>query len=337
MTNKKKHATTIRDIAKLADVSYQTVSLVINGKPGVSDKTRKRIMSLLEEMDYRPNLVAQMLTTNRSNTIQLIIVDVTYGGRLAESTKNMARAAREDGYNLLVADTNFNELPGALENAAARLIDGIVLYAPRLKISDQELMELCHGIPLVRRDYVPGSRIAWVGFDQAYATRLATEHLIGLGHQQIACIPPSSEILNGYWRHTTWKNVLYENGLQPGPSFEGDYSIGSGYHAANQIIATGQPFTAIVVGTDYMAMGALRALREHGIRVPHDVSVVGMDNQEVAAYTDPPLTTVDFRFSKQDELVVKYLLELINDPQMETHQRVLMADLILRESTRPIM
>lgn len=335
MTTKKK-TITIRDIAKLANVSYQTVSLVINGKPGVSEKTRKQILRLMDEMDYRPNRAAQMLTTNRSNTLELIIVDVIYGGRLADSTKNMAHTAREAGYSLLVSETTSSELADALENAASRLVDGIVLYAPRLRINDDDLLTMCNGIPLVRRDYIPGSRLAWVGFDQVYATRLAVEHLINLGHRQIACIPPEPELINGYWRFNTFKNVLHEHGLEPGPSFAGDYSMGSGYQAAHQIVATGKPFTALVTGTDNMAMGAIRALREHGVRIPDDVSVVGFDNTELATYMEPPLTTVDFKFSKQDELVVKYLSELISDPQLELHQRVLMSDLVVRQSTRQL-
>jgi len=157
-----------------------------------------------------------------------------------------------------------------------------------------------------------------------------------LGHRQIAAIPPSSELINGYWRYTIWKSVMLENGLEPGISVEGDYSMRSGYDAAQQIIASGQPFTAIVVGSDNMALGALRALSEHGLRVPDDVSIVGYDNTEHSLYTIPALTTIDFKFAKQDELVVKYLLEIIDEPDMELHQRILMPDLIIRESTRAL-
>jgi LacI family transcriptional regulator len=140
--------------------------------------------------------------------------------------------------------------------------------------------------------------------------------------------------VNGYWRALTWERVFKENGIEQGPSFAGDYSMRSGYEAAQEILKTGEPFTALLVGTDYMALGAMRALREQGLRVPDDVSVVGYDNSELSAYIEPPLTTVEFKFSKQDEMAVKYLLELINDPEMELHQRVLMPDLIVRQSTR---
>ncbi len=333
----KKKTPTIRDIAKLANVSYQTVSLVINDKPGVSEKTRKHIHRLMEELDYRPNRAAQMLTTRRSDTLQLIVVDVTYGGRLADSTKNMVTTARQAGYSLLISETSLADLTDAFEDAAAHLMDGVLMYAPRLQIGDDDLLAMANGIPFVRRDFVPGSKLAWVGFDQAYAARLATEHILALGHTQVAAISPSPELLNGYWRHNTWKNVLLEHGLQPGPVAVGDYSMHSGYEAAQSIIASGQPFTAVVVGSDNMALGALRALSEHGLRVPEDVSVIGYDNTEHSRYTTPSLTTIDFRFAKQDELAVKFLIELIHDPQLELHQRVLMSDLIIRESTRALV
>jgi LacI family transcriptional regulator len=333
MTIKKKN-TTIRDIAKLADVSYQTVSLVMNGKPGVSDATRKRILQLMEEMEYRPNRAAQTLNTHRSSIIELITVDVGYGGRLADSTKNMARAAKESGYSFLVAETDYAGLAEALDGAAERYVEGIVLYAPRMRIPDDTLQEMCKGIPLVRRDFVPGSKIPWVGFDQVSATRLAVEHLIELGHRQIAAIPPTSELINGYWRHTTWKNVLHEYDLEPGPFYEGDYSMHSGYVAAQYILESRQPFTALLAGTDNMAIGAMRTFREHGLRIPDDISIVGFDNTEFSAYIEPTLTTVDFKFVKQDEMVVQYLADLIADENMELHHRVLMSDLVVRESAR---
>ena len=333
MTQKKK-AITIRDIAQKANVSYQTVSLVINNKPGVSDNTRKRIMRLMHELDYQPNRAAQMLSTNRSNTIELIIVDVNHPGHLASSTKNMAHTAKETGYSLLISETESSGLGAALDNAVSRLVDGIILYAPKLRITDEELKDLCNGLPFVRRDYVPGSRLAWVAFDQVYATRMAVEHLVELGHKHIAAIPPTSLLINGYWRFNTWKNVLHEYGLEPGPYYEGDYSMRSGYEAAHKIVESSQPFTALMVGTDNMALSALRALREHGLQVPQDISVISFDNAEHSAYTEPPLTTIDFKFAKQDELVVKYLLEIIRDPEIDLHQRILMPDLMIRESTR---
>ncbi len=335
MANVKKHLT-IRDIAKLAGVSYQTVSLVINQKPGVSEKTRREILRLMEENDFRPNRAAQMLTTNRSKTLELIVVDVHYGGRLADSTKNMAHTAKNATYNLLISDASSDELAAAFESCAARLVDGVILYAPKLHMDDADLLRVAQGIPFVRRDFVPGSRLAWVGFDQVFATRLAVEHLLELGHRRIAAIPPTSALHNGYWRHNTMRNVLHEHGLSLAAAVEGDYSMSSGYAAMQQILASGVEFTALITGTDGMALGALRALHASGRRIPDDVSVISFDNSELSLYTEPPLTTVDFEFVKQDELTIRFLLELLANPNMELHHRILTPNLLIRESTRAL-
>lgn len=331
---KQKQPVTLRDVAKLADVSYQTVSLVVNDKPGVSEETRKRIRKLLHQLDYRPNKGAQMLSTNRSRMLELVLVDVHYAGRLADTTKNMANIAKAHDYSLLVSETDAAHLEDAIRSARSRLVDGVIWYAPRLKVSDDDLLRLFDGLPMVRRDYVPDSKLPWVGFDQVYASRTATEHLIGLGHRHIAAIPPELDILNGYWRANTCRAVLLEQGLTPGPVAYGDYSIGSGYKAAQRLLESSETFTAVVVGTDNMALGAMRAFRDHGLSMPADVSIVSFDNTEFAAYLEPPLTTVDFSFKRQDEVAVSYLLELLDNPETAFHQRILTPDLVVRESTR---
>jgi LacI family transcriptional regulator len=332
----KKKKVTIRDVARLAGVSYQTVSRVMNENESVAADTRKRVLQAMHELDFVPSKIAQMLTTNRSNTLELITVDIMHAGRFADSIKNMAVAAGEAGYDLLVTMANSSELGLALEHAAARLIDGVIMYAPSLRIADEKLMELCNGMPLVRRDFAPDSGLAWVGFDQAYATRTAVEYLIQLGHRQIAAVPPSLDLINGQWRYTTWKETLQKYGLEPGPVCEAEYSFRSGYESMKQVIAANKPFTAALVGSDTMALGAMRALREHGLRIPEDVSIISFDNAELAAYTEPPLTTIDFDFSQQDTIAVKYLIEILNDPDMKLHQRILLPGLIVRESTRKL-
>jgi LacI family transcriptional regulator len=330
----KRHTITIRDIAEKANVSYQTVSLVLNNKRGVSEPTRKRILSLMADMGYQPNRAAQMLAANRSHTLETIVVDVRYGGYLAGSTKNMVQTAKQAGYTLLVSETDSAGLAAALSNAAARRVEGVVLYAPRLKLPDDELLRISAGLPLVRRDYSPSSNLPWVGFDQTQATRIALEHLLELGHTRIAAIPPAADLINGYWRTATFRSFLREHGCEPGPSIDGDYSIASGYNAAHRLLDTGDPFTAIMVGTDTMAVGVLAALRERGVRVPDDISLVSFDNSEMAPYLEVPLTTIEFRFAKQDEMAVRYLIELVDNPETDIHHRVLTSSLIVRRSTR---
>lgn len=334
MAQQRKKKATIREVARQAGVSYQTVSRVLNSSENVAEDTRKRVQQAMQVLDFVPSRVAQMLTTNRSRTLELIVVDVVYAGRFADSINNMAMAARAAGYDLLVTTTNAGSLPAVLEHASARLIDGILIYAPSLRMPDAQFLKLTNGIPLVRRDYNPDSRLAWVGFDQVYATRMAVEYLISLGHRQIAAIPPLMELINGEWRYTTWKETLLKHNLEPGPMCPSHYSFSNGYSAMKQILETCQPFTAVLVGSDTMALGALRALREGGLRIPEDVSVVSFDNAELAAFTEPPLTTVDFDFKQQDTMAVTYLLEILANPEMKLYQRILLPELVIRESAR---
>lgn len=336
MAQQKKRKATIREVAQEAGVSYQTVSRVLNASESVAEETRRRVLLAMQMLEFVPSRVAQMLTTNRSHTLGLIVVDVVYAGRFADSINNMAAAAYDAGYDLLVTTTNIEGLNSALENASARLVDGIVIYAPSLRMTDEQLLALASGVPLVRRDYNPHSKLAWVGFDQVYATRMAVEYLIELGHRQIAAIPPSLDLINGEWRYTVWKETLLRYNLEPGPMCESRYSFSNGYASMKQILETSQPFTAVLVGSDTMALGALRALREAGRRIPDDVSVMSFDNAELAAFTEPPLTTIDFDFRQQDTMAVRYLVEILDNPDMKLYQRVLLPDLIIRESTQRI-
>src|SRR5690606_7002002 len=128
------------------------------------------------------------------------------------------------GYSTLYSECTQEDFGATLDKAAARLVDGIILYAPKLQISDDELLAMSHGIPIVRRDYVLDSKLTWVGYSQEHATRLAVQHLIDHGHERIAEITGSLEFINPRLRHETWLNILAAQGLEPGPSYAGDYS-----------------------------------------------------------------------------------------------------------------
>jgi LacI family transcriptional regulator len=330
----RKKKVTIRDVARQAGISYQTVSRVLNDNESVAEDTRKRVLQAMRELDFVPSKIAQMLTTNRSQTLELITVDVMHGGRFAESIRTMAQAAKGANYDLLVTMTEVDKLSTVLGDAAARVIDGVILYAPSLHIADEQLLDVCNGMPVVRRDYVPDSKLAWVGFDQVYATRMAVEYLIGLGHRRIASIPPSLELINGERRYTTWKETLHKHGLEPGPTCSATYTFRGGYDAMSSILATHIPFTAVLVGSDTMALGAMRALRQNGLRIPEDISVISFDNAELASFTEPPLTTIAFDFDQQDTIAVKYLIEILSHPDIKLHPRILLPNLIVRESTQ---
>jgi LacI family transcriptional regulator len=336
MPKSKDKRPTIRDVAREAGVSYGTVSRVINNHPEVAPDTRARVQRVIEKMGYQRNLGAQMLTTHQSNIIEIIVVDVHFGIVLPK----MGQFINEAGYSTLYSECTLANFAPTLDKAAAWLVDGIILYAPKLQIPDDELLAMSHGIPIVRRDYVLDSKLTWVGYSQEHATRLAVQHLIDQGHERIAEITGSLGFINPRLRHDTWLNILTSQGLEPGPSYAGDYStfaraMKTGYEGVCEFLERGESFTAIMTVNDHAAMGALSALHEYGLHVPDDVSIVSFDDDAIASYLIPPLTTVRFDFDIQNKLASQFLLEQINDPNYRHHQHVLIPDLIVRKSVQP--
>jgi LacI family transcriptional regulator len=332
----KENRPTIHDVAREAGVSYQTVSRVLNESPSVAPATRQRVLQIMKKMGYRRNVAAQMLNTNRSYTIQII----NLGGKFPFGVP-LPEAASKAGYSAIYAECTDDTFAQTLDMAAARMVDGIFLYAPKRIIDDKELLDMCHGIPIVRRDYALGSKITWVGYDQVRAAELVVQHLLDLGHRQIAEVTGLLEAINPRFRHETLERMLLSRGLMPagcaaGDYFSHDHAVASGYEGMCQLIESGQPFTAAVMGNDQMAIGALAALHEHGLRVPEDVSVVGFDNSYFSRFLIPPLTTVAFNFNLQSRLAFQFLFELIENPDTPPHQHVLLPELVIRQSTRSL-
>lgn len=337
MTDFKDNRPTIRDVAHEAGVSYQTVSRVLNDQPRVSPTTRERVLRAMKKLGFQRNLAAQMLTTQRSQTIQVITVDGKFPFEIP-----LVDAKHGSAYSAIYSECTSSTLAQTFDTAAARMVEGIFLYAPKLRIEDDDLLEMAHGIPLVRRDFVLWSKkITWVGFDQIQAAQMAVQHLIDLGHRQIAKVTGTLKAINASLRHETWKKTLLENGLEPGPSVAGDYTttknaMQTGYEGMRQLLDGAHLFTAVVVANDLMSIGALHALRERGLRVPEDISLISFDNAAHAQYMAPPLTTIRFDFDLQNRLAFQFLFELITHPDMEPHQHVLLPDLIVRRSTSPL-
>ena len=328
---------TIRDVAREAGVSHQTVSRVLNDHPKVAPKTRAHVLQVMKEMGYERNLAAHMLTTQQSKTIQIITLDADFQLDITQFTQPVKQA----GYSAIVIDSTTENLAKTLDEAAARMVDGIMLYAPRSYMPDDELVAVSHGIPLVRRDYAIDSRLTWIGFDQQYATRLAVQHLIDLGHRRIAHITGALEFINTRLRHDAYVKMMEEYGLEPGPVYVGKYGaqardMRNGYEGISRFLDQGQEFTALLTVNDRNAMGAMRALAEHGLRVPDDVSIVSFDDNPIASYLVPPLTTIHFDFDFQARLGFQFLFEQIGDPKYKHHQHVLIANLVVRQSTRAI-
>jgi DNA-binding LacI/PurR family transcriptional regulator len=328
---------TINDVARRSGVSYQTVSRVINNHPYVAEETRSRVLKVIAELDYRPNKAAKSLVTQRSQTLAVITFGMDYYGP-AQMVINIERAAKHEGYDLIfsnIPETSIDNMRAAMNSLDSWLVDGILAITPVTGITCDEMQELCGAIPLVQIDNRMGSATPSVVVDQQYGSRLVTQHLIDLGHTQFAEIGGPQDWFGAAARHQSWLQTLTDAGLQPGPAIHADWTALGGYNAACQLLEYGATFTALVVANDQMALGAIRAVRERGLRIPEDISITGFDDIPESMFFDPPLTTVRQDFDALGRRGVEYLIQRINDPETPSMQHIINPQLITRASTAP--
>ena len=325
---------TLDDVAARCHVSYQTVSRVVNGSRLVAEKTRARVLKAIAELDYRPNLAARRLATQRSSLIGMIGSHMTYYGP-AQVMVSVEETAKQQGYNLIFAgveQTRESQLLAAIDDLCEHQVDGIVIGV-RFERSVLAVRKHCRAVPFVSVGNPIVKDVPAVVIDQSYGVQLATRHLLELGHKKIACIAGPQDWPAAKERYRAWARIIKAKGLEPGPQVQGDWSTESGYEGAMQLLdPRAAPFTAIVASNDHMALGALRALHAKKIRVPDEISVVGYDDLPESRFFEPPLTTVHHDFVAEGERCVNMLLGLIKRESVESVQ-VLRPELVVREST----
>ncbi|MFB9796395.1 LacI family DNA-binding transcriptional regulator [Arthrobacter citreus] len=282
---------TMEDVARVAGVSHQTVSRVLNDHPNVSPQTKEKVSAAIGALGYRRNAAARSLVTRSSKVIGVIITELEQYGP-ASTLLGLQEAAFRNGYFVSVA--GLRELtPSAVLESVNHLLnqapDGIVVVAP-VQAGVDLFRDLELKIPL---DIVAGG-LAPEG-SQEQAARMAVGHLADLGHRSIAHLAGPEQWMDAQRRASGWRTELQARGLPAAPPMTGDWGAESGYR--NGLAFDAAAHSAVFVANDQMALGFMRALHERGISVPGDVSVVGFDDQPEAAYFLPPLTTVrqDFR------------------------------------------
>lgn len=338
---------TSEEVARLAGVSRATVSRALNGSARVSAEARERVHAAITQLGYEPDVIAQSLVRQRS---QLIAVNLFPEGdelplsHLGQTSlhfylgvlANIEREAISLGYDLLLPSRPRGKFP---ENYVRSLQTRRVAGAIMLHATDSRMRALIHAsVPTVFIDATgQGSYATYVKSDNMDGARQATEHLLSLGHRRIAFLTGQTVDLAGMERLLGCQQALAHAGVAPDPGLvrQSGWNIDEAYEAARTLLAERRDFTAIVAGSDCMAIGILRALTEHGLRVPDNVSLVGFDDIEFAQYTIPPLTTVRQDCVAMGCGAVQRLIAMIEGTG-EASPLILPTQLIVRKSTGPV-
>src|SRR5690242_2388569 len=332
----RKRRPVMSDVARLAGVSHQTVSRVINDSRHVRAETRERVEIAMRQLNYRPNSVARALVTGRSKTLGVVSFDTTLYGP-ASTLYGIERAAHEAGYFITIASLEALDRPSvldAIERLRVQGVDGILVIAPQ-EGGARALMQAPAGVPLVALEAGPRDVVPLASVDQVAGAQLATEHLLGLGHATVWHIAGPAGWPEAEDRVRGWRGALEAAGAAVPPPLPGDWSARAGYELTQGLL--GEPeVTALFVANDQMALGALRALHEAGRRVPRDVSVVGFDDIPEAPYLLPPLTTVRQDFAELGRHSLALLVEQISTGARRGEQLRFAPSLIVRGSTTAV-
>jgi DNA-binding LacI/PurR family transcriptional regulator len=321
------------DVARLAGVSHQTVSRVINDSSHVRAETRQRVLVAMRELGYRPNSVARALVTGRSNTLGVVSFDTTLYGP-ASTLFGIERAAHEAGYFIIIASLkalNRDSLTEAIERLSLQGVDGILVIAPYVEAAEA-LLHAPTGIPLVAVEAGPAETVPLVAIDQFAGARSATQHLLDLGHETIWHISGPADFIESRKRQEGWRTTLEAAGTDPPPPLVGDWSARAGYDLGRRLSRV-PAVTAVFVANDQMALGVLRAMHEAGREIPRALSVVGFDDIPEAPYFTPPLTTVRQDFNEMGSRGVRLLLRIMENGESVRSPPAVAPELVVRAST----
>ncbi len=328
----------IKDVARLAGVSVTTVSRVLSGSPRVDENTRARVERAISRIQYRPNLLAQGLRSKSGNVIGLVVPEILHE-TFATFIKCTERFCVERGYDLIIGNTGGRpEVEGAfIDNLLRRHVDGIIFS----RVSDRSRV-----INIVEKWNVPAviidraldrEDIPTIVLDNFGAGVMAAEHLVSLGHRSVGEVTGPRDIALARERHKGFAAGLRKHGiaLPAANVIEGDFKFEAGRAAAQAFLGRRLPVTAIWCHNDFMAVGAMNVFQRAGVRIPRDVSLVGMDDISVAEMTVPSLTTLTQPFEEMCRRAVDLVVSMRAGERLAEKRTVLPPGIIVRESTGP--
>ncbi|MEC3980371.1 LacI family DNA-binding transcriptional regulator [Amycolatopsis sp. H20-H5] len=325
----------LTDVASLAGVSHMTVSRVVNGTGPVRPETRARVLTAVEQLDYRPNSAARALVTGRSGTLGVVALESNLYGP-ASTLYGIENAAREAGYAITISSVSRpqrSSISDAIEYLRRQAVEGIVVIAPHVT-AGIALEYAPRDVPLVAVGGGETAAVPVISVDQYDGARRVTEHLLALGHRTVWHVAGPGDWLEARDRERGWRETLDRRGADVPRVLRGDWSSRSGYEAGQALIKE-KGVGAVFAANDQMALGLLRAFAEAGVAVPQDVRVAGFDDVPEAAYYSPPLTTVRQDFIEVGRRTFGLLAEHMDGGEQQRARHLVTPELIVRESTGP--
>jgi DNA-binding LacI/PurR family transcriptional regulator len=332
----RRRSASMMDVARLAGVSHQTVSRVINGSPRVAPETRDRVMAAMRMLDYRPSSLARALKTGRSRTIGVVSFDTTLHGP-ASTLFGIERAAHQADYFtsiVSVPELHRDTVLEAVDRLRRQGVEGILTVVPQHEAMSA-LGQVPIDVPLTAVEAGPEAGVAVVVVDQFAGAAAATRHLLELGHRSVIHVAGPPGWQESELRVAGWRETLLAHGLAVPTPAAGDWTPESGYAVGRQLV-TLPDLSAIFVANDQMALGVLRALHEAGLRVPEDVSVVGFDAIPESAFFTPPLTTVRQDFLEMGRQGFRLLQQQIDEGRRSDTRITIAPEIVVRSSTRAV-
>ncbi|MCL5257427.1 MAG: LacI family transcriptional regulator [Chloroflexi bacterium] len=330
---------TLRDLAERLGLSISTVSRALADDPRISRETKRQVTETAKQLRYRPSVLARGLKTRRTMTIGLIVIDVTYPvyASIARGVEDEAHIAK---YNVIIC--NSDSTPGKeyqyIENLLERGVDGVLLTPVGGPTVQWDILER-EAIPFVLiegdDDDSPSSSVR---VDHARGGHLATDYLVGLGHQDIGLLcgptsfPWNRQLYDGYRQALDKAGIPFRSSLV----IQADLDLTSSYYAASELLSSAGPPTAIFAGSDVTAYGTYRALSERNLSVPGDISVIGYGDIPIARVLSPPLTTISYDSYQIGKTSARRLFKILEDPEgCGTAHLVIQPELVVRKSAAP--
>lgn len=342
---------TVYDIAREANVSVATVSRVLNNTAPVKKETRERVTALIDKHQFQPNALARSLISKETGMIGFILPDIT-NPFFPEILSGFDQEARKMGYTCFLCDTvssdeeterQYERESQYLRILMKKQVDGIVMIGGRLDLSKpdtamiREVEEAAKRVPvLIINGNLPSTKIHRVAADQKLGAELAMQHLIDLGHRDIAVIGGFLHMSNTQQRLQGVRTAMRDNGLPVRKEWmiHGGFSVNKGYQFAEQVLKSSDRPTAIVCMNDLVAIGALKAAHRAGLAVPADLSIVGYDDIPFSSYSIPELTTISLKANETGRLTAETIHKLITGKKVPRLHSVV-PELIVRQTTAP--